>query len=152
VRLGDRAPREVAARPCARRRSSTCRSRSSRWSIATASSASRRAGSTARRRLARIGAAGRHLLTLVNDVLDLAELEAGRSRVAAEAVPVRPLLEEIVSAALHRLARGVSELEPGALTRSEADDVAASDAPAPGRTQAIDQRDQRETRGPWRRY
>lgn len=48
----------------------------------------------AREQAAVIGRAGQHMLSLVNDVLDIALVEAGRLTLREEAVAVRPLLEE----------------------------------------------------------
>lgn len=49
---------------------------------------------TAREQVAVINRGGRHLLALVNDVLDLAQVEAGRLTLAREPVPLRALLED----------------------------------------------------------
>ena len=45
-----------------------------------------------RRRLDHIRAAGRHLLTLINDVLDLASLDSGELRIALQPVALQPLV------------------------------------------------------------
>jgi signal transduction histidine kinase len=50
------------------------------------------AGSARHRRLDHIRAAGRHLLTLINDVLDLASLDSGELRVALQPVALQPLV------------------------------------------------------------
>jgi signal transduction histidine kinase/CheY-like chemotaxis protein len=48
--------------------------------------------------LAKIESNARHLLSLINDVLDLSKIEAGRMTVAAEAFEVRRLLDDVVAA------------------------------------------------------
>jgi PAS domain S-box-containing protein len=47
--------------------------------------------------LKKIEAAGRHLLTLINDVLDLSKIEAGKMELYLESFEVRPVLETVVS-------------------------------------------------------
>ncbi|KAA2213156.1 ATP-binding protein [Teichococcus oryzae] len=44
-----------------------------------------------------IGQAGRHLLALVNDVLDIGLVEAGRLTLQQDTVPLRPLLEDALA-------------------------------------------------------
>ncbi len=41
--------------------------------------------------------AGRHLLDLINEVLDLARIESGKFTVSQEAVPLRPLIEDCLT-------------------------------------------------------
>jgi signal transduction histidine kinase len=47
--------------------------------------------------LQRVCSSAQHLLGLINDVLDLSKVEAGRVRVSQEPVPLRPLLEEVLT-------------------------------------------------------
>ena len=47
--------------------------------------------------LDRINTAGRHLLTLVNEVLDLARIEAGKTEILVERIDVAALVDEVVS-------------------------------------------------------
>jgi signal transduction histidine kinase/CheY-like chemotaxis protein len=63
---------------------------------------------TRRRRLEQIRAAGQHLLSLIDDVLDLSSLEGGELRVAVQPVALAPLVDETLplverSARQHRV-------------------------------------------------
>jgi len=69
---------------------------------------------------------GRHLLALINDILDLAKLEAGRMELNAHPADVTLLVDEAVSPLRRRAARRGVELDltdgsgPGAVTADEA--------------------------------
>jgi CheY-like chemotaxis protein len=64
-------------------------------------------------RLREILNAGRHLLTLIDEVLDLARVEAGHLSVSPEPVALRPLVEECLALVRPDAAgRGVQLLEP----------------------------------------
>jgi signal transduction histidine kinase len=67
-----------------------------------------------RQQLRRIGASGRHLLGLVNEVLDLARVEAGRLTVRHDARPLAPVVEgALVVAAPLAEERGLTIHPPG---------------------------------------
>ncbi|WP_306599307.1 ATP-binding protein [Geothrix sp. 21YS21S-2] len=68
--------------------------------------------------LRRITGAGKHLLLLVNDILDLSKIEAGKMELHLEAFEVEPLVQELVSMTLPLAGRNGNALElrcaPGA--------------------------------------
>jgi PAS domain S-box-containing protein len=47
--------------------------------------------------LQRIQSSGKHLLGLINDILDLSKIEAGKMQIYLEKFELRPLIEEVVS-------------------------------------------------------
>jgi PAS domain S-box-containing protein len=49
------------------------------------------------RQLAMINASGKHLLALINDILDLSRIEAGRVEVRPERIDVTRLMEEVIA-------------------------------------------------------
>jgi signal transduction histidine kinase/DNA-binding response OmpR family regulator len=46
--------------------------------------------------LHKIHAAGRHLLGLINDILDLSKIEAGKLELAPELIPIRGLVDQVI--------------------------------------------------------
>jgi PAS domain S-box-containing protein len=58
----------------------------------------------------KIETSARHLLSLINDVLDLSKIEAGRMTVSAESFTVRKMLDEVVSSVAALVAKKQNEL------------------------------------------
>jgi len=53
---------------------------------------------TQERHLQHVQSSGKHLLSLINDLLDLAKIESGHVELACEPVDARPVIEEVVTA------------------------------------------------------
>jgi len=60
--------------------------------------------------LAKIHGAGRHLLTLINDVLDLSKIEAGKMELYLETFEVRPVLETVATTIVPMIERNGNTL------------------------------------------
>jgi len=75
--------------------------------------------------LGRIRSAGRHLLTLINDVLDLSKIEAGKIELTVAPFPVRRVLDEVRSTVEPLVARKANTLavrcaaDPGTMDSDE---------------------------------
>ncbi len=61
--------------------------------------------------LGKISAAGKHLLALINDVLDISKIEAGRMELYLEDIPVGDLIEEMRAAVGLIAAKNANSLE-----------------------------------------
>ena len=61
--------------------------------------------------LQKIRAAGNHLLALINDILDLSKIEAGKMEVHLETVDVSPMLQDVVSTIVPLVAKNDNRLE-----------------------------------------
>ncbi|HET7790810.1 MAG TPA: GAF domain-containing protein [Gemmatimonadales bacterium] len=70
--------------------------------------------------LGKIRTAGRHLLSLINDILDLSKIEAGKMQLYLETFEIRAVLDEVVSTALPLVERRGNRLVVQAAERSGA--------------------------------
>jgi signal transduction histidine kinase/CheY-like chemotaxis protein len=61
--------------------------------------------------LKKITAAGKHLLTLINDILDLSKIEAGKMDIYLETFAVREMIEDVVSTIQPLVAKNDNVLE-----------------------------------------
>jgi len=61
--------------------------------------------------LEKIRSAGKHLLALINDVLDLSKIEAGKMEVHLETFEVSPMLQEVVATITPLVAKNGNQLE-----------------------------------------
>jgi len=61
--------------------------------------------------LEKINAAGRHLLALINDILDLSKIEAGRMELFLETFDLRQMLDEAVATVMPLIAKNENNLE-----------------------------------------
>ena len=61
--------------------------------------------------LEKIRSAGKHLLALINDVLDLSKIEAGKAEVHLETFEVSPMLQEVVATITPLVAKNGNRLE-----------------------------------------
>lgn len=59
----------------------------------------------------RIHSAGRHLLALINEILDLSKIEAGKTELVLERFPLRELVEDTVAMATPQIEKNGNRLE-----------------------------------------
>ncbi|RAL20523.1 hybrid sensor histidine kinase/response regulator [Lujinxingia litoralis] len=74
--------------------------------------------------ITKIGKAGRHLLGLINQVLDLAKVEAGKMDVYVETIDVRELLEEVTDTIMPVVTKNKNTLQ---VSLNQAPDVVRAD-------------------------
>ena len=93
----------------------------------------------ARPDLNRMAAAGRHLLSLINDVLDLSKIEAGKMTVFIETFDGRELVRDVIATAAPLATRNRNTLDLQ-MSRALRADARRSDQGAAGAAQSPEQR------------
>ena len=73
--------------------------------------------------LGKIMGSGRHLLALINDILDLSKIEAGKMELHVERFALRPLLDEIEGTIAPLIAKNGNRLVVSLETETETDEI-----------------------------
>jgi signal transduction histidine kinase len=88
----------------------------------------------------RILRAGRHLLALINDILDLSKIEAGKLELSLESVPLAPLVEDVLATIRPLAAKNGNQVD--VVSGRRGGDPGRPDATPPGAAQPCQQRQQ----------
>ena len=91
--------------------------------------------------LEKINGAGRHLLALINDILDLSKIEAGKMELFLESFDVSKMIDEVASTIQPMVEKNANTLHIRARGES-GDDARGPDQGAPGSVQSAVQRGQ----------